>query len=107
MDVTAADERTQGILAHGGAMTDTVTHTAGIYVQMNGRLIQRCGWCGAKLIDSRGREMPTSPHVVPAGVWEPGTLVRIKEDEHGNQSQVKIVCSRGIPNDSCLPLVEN
>lgn len=62
------------------------THFAGIPIFVHGRLIrQRCGWCGAVLVDVdlNGTTIkPPAPGLLPVGVqlYEPGVLVRLFDD---------------------------
>jgi hypothetical protein len=51
-----------------------VTHIAGAYWGVNGRAVQRCAWCGAKLLDFRfdaNREPPA------AECFDLGALVKV------------------------------
>lgn len=76
----------------------SVTHIAGIVVKVDGRIIQRCGLCGEKLVDSLGcvtsdgSEMPT---------WKEHTFIHID----GNYCEAREPTQQ-LPEDNCLPLVE-
>lgn len=70
----------------------SVTHVAGTRIGLNGRWIQRCAWCGAKLVDVRGPE--------DEGLFfRPGGLVR----ERGGQFRAKgfIRAGSNVPPDLC------
>ena len=78
----------------------SVTHIASKPVIIDDRLIQRCGWCGEKLLDSKGTMAPTNPDgtapVFPT--WPDGALVQVD----GNRSLViEIEEPWELPADHC------
>jgi len=78
----------------------TITHIAGVDVQVGTQLRQRCSWCGAVLIDEdlRNVMVPTEDADKPFPTWPVGALIRrdgfvtsIVEHEDGAQ----------LPDDCC------
>jgi hypothetical protein len=91
-------------------VAESVTHVAGPVVHINGRIIQRCPWCGEKLCDSEGVMMPVGPdgkaqefHTFPEGhliaVSRDGPTTRYLTGAH-------FVIVETLPSDFCLSLVE-
>lgn len=83
-------------------MSDTITHIAGVRLDVRGRVIQRCSLCGAKLCDSEGAmmlvEADGSPPKFPT--WETGRLVQV---EVGNPTRYSLLPDTDkLPDDSCL-----
>jgi hypothetical protein len=55
-----------------------MTHIAGAPIQIGSRLRQRCGWCGATLIDLRLERVAVPVGQDPApGTWQQGRLVLV------------------------------
>lgn len=80
----------------------SVTHIAGVRLDVCGRVIQRCSLCGAKLCDSENVAMPVGPDGSLPGfpTWETGRLVQI---ETGNPTRsVLLPDTDRLPDDSCL-----
>lgn len=67
-------------------MADSIVHIAGIDIQVNTRLRQRCAWCGAILIDYALDRIavPEGQDPRPA-TWAAGELIEID----GNASWVR------------------
>lgn len=83
-------------------MADTITHIAGVRLDVCGRVIQRCSLCGAKLCDSEGCAMPLNPDgTVPVfPTWEVGRLVQV---DAGNPTRSSLLPDTDrLPEDSCL-----
>lgn len=85
----------------------STTHIAGPAITVCQRTIQRCSWCGEKLVDSKGMMAPCKPDGSPPDplpTWEPGRLVQVT---HGNpQRWLLLDDTDQLPKDSCLDLVE-
>lgn len=76
-----------------------MVHVAGIVVSMETRVRQRCGWCGAVLIDVDTAHMAVFGDVpMEPATWEVGALVALE----GEASWI-VVLSDGdeLPADSC------
>lgn len=54
----------------------TTTHFAGVPVQVDTRLRQRCAWCGHLLIDAHLDHI-ASPDPIPPRTWSVGALVTV------------------------------
>ena len=83
-------------------MSDTLTHIAGVRLDIDGRVIQRCSLCGAKLADSFGscRVANDDGSVDEYPTWETGRLVQV---EVGNPTRYSLLPdSDKLPKDSCL-----
>jgi len=81
---------------------NTLTHIAGVTLNVCGRTIQRCSLCGAKLCDSLNTaallngddEDPKFP------TWQTGRLVQV---ETGNPTRYSLLPDTDkLPDDSCL-----
>lgn len=86
-------------------MNGTITHIAGLVVHVGSMVRQRCGWCGAVLIDL---DLANTMVMVPDGhdpepppTWEVGALVALNgaaswvvDHEDGAQ----------LPADACAQL---
>lgn len=80
----------------------TLTHIAGVRLNVCGRVIQRCSLCGAKLCDSLNVAMPlNSDGTVPEfSTWEVGRLVQV---ETGNPTRYSLLPDTDkLPDDSCV-----
>jgi hypothetical protein len=80
----------------------TLTHIAGVRLNVAGRVIQRCSLCGAKLCDSEGVAMPLNPDgSVPEFASFPiGRLVQVQT---GNPTRFLVRPDTDvIPADTCL-----
>lgn len=55
-----------------------LVHVAGVDITINGRMRQRCGWCGAALLDYdlATLEVPVGQEGLP-GTWPLGQLVSV------------------------------
>lgn len=83
-------------------MADTLTHIAGVRLDVCGRVVQRCSLCGAKLCDSEGVAMPLNPDGTPPEfpTWPIGRLVQV---EAGNPTRYSLLPdSDKLPEDSCI-----
>ena len=77
----------------------TITHIAGLALNVGGRVIQRCQLCGAKLRDSEG-EMVLASDEHAYGTWPVGRLVQV---EAGNPTRYSLLPEVDqLPEDSCL-----
>ena len=72
------------------------THLAGLSISVNGRLLQRCIICGAKLLDCP--DWLKNPIPVQSLVKDDGTVV------HGSTNGSKLV---SLPPDICFDLIED
>lgn len=85
---------------------NSVTHIVGSWIEIGGRVIQRCAWCGEKLLDSKNVAMPLGPNGEEPSfpTWPPGRLVRFS----GTQPRCEHLLpeSAQLPSDSCVDLVE-
>jgi len=54
----------------------SVSHIAGLVIEIGGRLAQRCSWCGADLLGP----LPGAPNVPKTAGWPAGAVVRIATD---------------------------
>jgi hypothetical protein len=80
----------------------TLTHIAGVTLNVCGRTIQRCSLCGAKLCDSLGSASPLNPDGTPPTfpTWETGRLVQV---EAGNPTRYSLLPDTDkLPDDSCI-----
>jgi hypothetical protein len=83
-------------------MSDTISHIAGVTLNVCGRTVQRCSLCGAKLCDSLNTAAPLNPDgsepVFPT--WPTGRLVQV---EAGNPTRSSLLPDTDkLPDDSCL-----
>lgn len=89
----------------GNVEMNTITHIAGVRLDVCGRIIQRCSLCGAKLCDSEGCVMPmkadgSGPVFL---TWEMGRLVQVQA---GNPTRSSLLPDTDkLPDDSCLEFV--
>ena len=77
-------------------------HIAGLHVQVGYQFRQRCGWCGATLIDQDLRQVmiPEGTDSTPSH-WEPGVLVALE----GPQAYVyPHVAGTQLPLNACAQL---
>ena len=89
----------------------STTHLAGNYVNIHGRIIQRCLICGEKLCDSKGAQVAITADN-PDGqfaAWAIGSWVQ--QDGNclslaGETETPYFDCGDYIPDDCCLALVE-
>lgn len=83
-------------------MSDTLTHIAGVRLDIGGRTIQRCSLCGAKLCDNENTASPLNPDgsVPEFPTWPCGRLVQV---EAGNPTCYSLLPDSGrLPKDSCI-----
>lgn len=83
-------------------MSDTITHIAGVRLDVCGRVIQRCSLCGAKLCDSLNTAAPLNPDgTVPEyPTWPVGRLVQV---DAGNPTRSLLLHDTDkLPSDSCI-----
>lgn len=89
---------------------NSVTHVAGPYVGIDKRAVQRCLWCGFKLVDTKGQMSLVGPNGEPPRpcFWETLALVRVTG---GNPTSYVAVGKfddeeTKLPDDFCQDLVE-
>lgn len=80
----------------------TLTHIAGVRLDIGGRIVQRCSLCGAKLCDSLNTATPLNPDgscpEFPS--WPTGRLVQV---EAGNPTRSSLLPDTDkLPEDSCV-----
>lgn len=71
-------------------MSNSITHVAGLAMNIQGRVIQRCSVCGASLIDSKGQASPieydeagnVKPYEVPTWAVDSQVKVSIGNPTH-------------------------
>jgi len=83
-------------------MSDTITHIAGVVLNVCGRTIQRCSLCGAKLCDSLNAAMPLEKDgsAPEFPTWQTGRLIQV---EAGNPTRSSVLPdSDKLPEDSCI-----
>lgn len=83
-----------------GAGHVSVTHIAGVHLQVNARLRQRCAWCGATLIDvalDRIAFEADDEDPRPA-TWPAGELIEV---EHGASWVVPHRDGAELPGNAC------
>lgn len=79
-----------------------LVHVAGLVVHVNGRMRQRCGWCGTLMLDYNlpAMAVPVGQDPTPA-TWPLGALVNV----HGNASfLVELGDDQPLPLESCARL---
>lgn len=74
-----------------------VTHVAGTRIGLNGRWMQRCAWCGAKLVDVRCDGYPGD-----GAFFRPGSLVRERAGRFRGRGFME--AGRRVPPDLCEAL---
>lgn len=84
----------------------SIVHLSGPAVCVNGRVIQRCQVCGAKLADSEGVMMPVGAlgKPMPFPTWPEGRLIEVTT---GNPTDYRVLVTpddRKLPDNSCLEL---
>jgi hypothetical protein len=97
-----------------GMRFTTVTHVAERAIDIHGRVIQRCVWCGHKLIDALVKEQPLDGRGKPKPIfaWMPGDMVRVPsdgpqdKDGTGKRLMVGHMNTDQLPADFCYELVE-
>lgn len=87
---------------------ETITHVSGeVFRVEGGRVIQRCGLCGARLVDNLNESAPLNRDgaVPETPTWPPGRLVQ--ETVGANPKRYSLLPEVGkLPKDSCIDLVE-
>lgn len=80
----------------------TLTHIAGVTLNICGRVIQRCSLCGAKLCDSEGCAMPLNEDgsAPKFATWETGRLIQVEAGQPTRSSLLPD--SDRLPHDSCI-----
>lgn len=83
----------------------SVTHLAGIDINVGDRVIQRCSICGAMMLDSKGAMAPVGPNGEPTTfpVWERGRLIEYSGEFP--ERQLMLPDTDKLPDNSCLYLV--
>lgn len=76
-----------------------VVHIAGVHIQVGKYLRQRCGWCGAVLLDYdlSNLAVPVGDDPTPA-TWPIGALVQV---DGGLSVLVEHEDGQPLPEDSC------
>ena len=82
-------------------MSKTLTHIAGPRLTIDGRVIQRCMLCGAKLCDSAGSmSISTDGRQPEFPTWPVDALVQV---EVGNPTRYSVLPESDLlPKDSCI-----
>lgn len=86
-------------------MSNTLTHIAGVRLEVCGRVVQRCALCGAKLCDSENAAMPLNADgsVPEFPTWPVFGLVQV---EVGNPTRSSLLPeSNKLPSDSCVEFI--
>ena len=80
----------------------TLTHIAGVRLDVCGRVIQRCSLCGAKLCDSLNTASPLNADgsVPEFPTWPVGRLVQVDAGQPTRSSLLPDTDK--LPDDSCL-----
>lgn len=81
----------------------SVTHIVSKPVTIEGRRIQRCGWCGEKLLDSKGVMVPESMSEHSFPTWPENAFVQI---DGNRQSVIETDEPNLLPPDHCMELAE-
>jgi len=82
-----------------GAGSASVTHIAGIDVEVQGRFLrQRCSWCGEILIDEDYAMTAMPGEWKKPGHFEVGRLVRVHA---GNPKHQEVLDEVTLPDDAC------
>lgn len=92
----------------------TATHIAERAIDIHGRVIQRCCWCGFKLIDAMVKDQPVEKGGRPKPIftWSPGDQVRVSlggdqaEKALGKPTLVGHMNTDALPADFCWGLAE-
>jgi hypothetical protein len=87
------------------AECETLTHFAGIRMDICGRIVQRCTVCGAKLADSLNCAMPLNPDgsVPEFPTFAQGAIVQVRV---GNPTEYRVLPdSETLPPDSCVEFI--
>lgn len=84
----------------------SVTHVAGPAVEIRGRVVQRCMWCGEKLCDSLNASAPLNPDGTPPvfPIWKTGNLVEHDGARHTDAGPFEGPAP--LPENFCLDMVE-
>lgn len=85
----------------------STTHIAGMPCILDGRGIQRCAWCGQKLIDTKGLKIQVDEPGMepPIRFWPPNAVIQVDGVSATVLYENGFVCQEQ-PNDLCLQLVE-
>ncbi len=82
------------------ADAETLTHLAGAAVCINGRMIQRCAICGAKLADSSETLFVTPEGQAAPPAWPTGGMIQVRV---GKPTHYKVLPDSGkLTEDNCL-----
>jgi hypothetical protein len=85
---------------------ESVTHIAGVRLDIGGRVIQRCSLCGEKLIDNLNESVPIGPDgkVRKTCSWPIGRLVRVML--RNPRRSLLLEDTDKLTDDSCISLIE-
>jgi hypothetical protein len=87
------------------ALMNTISHFAGLRMDICGRIIQRCSVCGAKLCDSEGVMMPLNKDgsAPEFPTWPEGRVVQVTL---GNPSRTEVMPDdQRLPKDACIDTI--
>ena len=85
--------------AGAGPTPASVTHIAGIEVEVEGRFLrQRCAWCGEVLLNYDYASISMPGEWKKPGHFEVGRLVRVHA---GNPKHQEVLDEVTVPNDAC------
>lgn len=87
-------------------MTTSMTHVAGLAIDVEGYVRQRCAWCSQVILEYdlsyRGNHpAPANGYRAPS-TWDAGTLVRLLDD--AGSMRVEQDPADPAPEDACLRL---
>jgi len=88
-------------------MPETLSHLAGPTIILNGRVVQRCVICGAKLCDSLNCAMPLEPDGSDPEfpTWPKGEWVQVTTGIPGVINWTLLGDLEKIPEDSCIEFI--
>jgi hypothetical protein len=83
----------------------TVTHIAGVPLTVGSHLRQRCGWCGAVLIDVDLDRIAVQEGQDPTpATWQPGLLVGTAGENPKASWLIEHAAGDNLPGDACAQL---
>lgn len=80
----------------------SVVHIAGLETQIGHHLRQRCGWCGAVIIDHDLTRIAVPAGQDPRpGTWPPGRLVEVSDGNPRGSWTVRHADGDPLPPNAC------